>query len=236
MNIWEALYLLNPVLAAFLVTMILSCLLPSGFLKFPYNAVSLLASLGLICRGLTWFCHNKSLADYADVTNFHQLLIVDSTSSFACVLLGIAAFIYFLMAPRYLERKGMHTGEFYLLSLVSLAGMVLTVSTKHFTGLFLGIETMTIPLYFLMAMDRRHNEGRLAALKYLILGGLGSALLLYGIAMIYGATDPLNGSYSQKHTGKGAGGIHDQQLMEIGDIRITCQGFIVAKPSQASTD
>jgi len=181
----EALYFLNPVLIAFVLTLILAALLPAGFMKMPYNLVALIGSLALAIRGCKGLCHKL------DTSYFTDIVVNDAVTSFSCLFLGIAAFVFFTMAPRYLDRKGIHSGEFYLLSLVSLSGMVLTVSTRHFTGLIMGIETMTIPLYFIIAMDKSHNEGRLAALKYLILGGVGSSILIYGVALIYGDSGSL---------------------------------------------
>lgn len=188
LHLLEALYLLNPILIAFVVTMVLSCLLPAGYLKFPYNITAIIGSVFLAWRGCCLIENGNS--EHGPVF-FEGLVVNDAISGFAAVFLGIAGVVFFTMSPRYLERKGMHTGEFYLLSLVSMAGMVLTVCTRNFTGLILGIETMTIPLYFLISMDKSHNNGRLAALKYLVLGGVGTAILVFGVSLIYGATGSL---------------------------------------------
>ena len=85
------------------------------------------------------------------------------------------------------------TGELYALLLTSLGGMSLLVAAQNTVALFVGLELLSIPLYVLCATDRssirhRREHSIESGLKYLIIGAVGSATLLYGIAMIYGAT------------------------------------------------
>ena len=79
-------------------------------------------------------------------------------------------------------------GEYFALILSSVAGMVVLASAENLVTLFIGIELLSIPLYALCAAELRRGTSLEAGLKYLIVGSLGSATLLYGLAMIYGAT------------------------------------------------
>jgi len=84
-------------------------------------------------------------------------------------------------------REAAH-GEFYALLLSSLSGMSLLVAAQNTVALFIGLELLSIPLYVLCAAQMRREHSLESGLKYLIVGSVGSATLLYGIALIYGAT------------------------------------------------
>ncbi len=79
-------------------------------------------------------------------------------------------------------------GEFHALLLASTAGMVVLVGAEDLIALFLGFELLSIPLYVLCATELRRATSLESGLKYLIVGSVGSAVLLYGLALIYGAT------------------------------------------------
>ena len=84
-------------------------------------------------------------------------------------------------------REASH-GEFYALLLTSAAGMFVFVAAQNLVALFLGLELLSIPLYVLCATEMRRSTSLESGLKYLIIGSVGSATLLYGLAFIYGAT------------------------------------------------
>ena len=79
-------------------------------------------------------------------------------------------------------------GEYYALLLSSILGMVILVAAENFVVLFLGFELLSIPLYVLCATHMRREQSLESGLKYLIIGSVGSATLLYGLALLYGAT------------------------------------------------
>ncbi|MHB8533251.1 MAG: NADH-quinone oxidoreductase subunit N, partial [Solirubrobacteraceae bacterium] len=84
-------------------------------------------------------------------------------------------------------REAAH-GEFHALLLTSLAGMSLLAAAQNTVAVFVGLELLSIPLYVLCAAEMRREHSLESGLKYLIVGSVGSATLLYGIAMLYGAT------------------------------------------------
>ena len=93
-----------------------------------------------------------------------------------------------LLAWRSLAAREAAHGEFHALLLTSLAGMSLLASAQNTVVLFLGLELLSIPLYVLCATEMRREHSLESGLKYLIIGSVGSATLLYGLAMIYGAS------------------------------------------------
>jgi NADH-quinone oxidoreductase subunit N len=111
-----------------------------------------------------------------DLTNV--LSYVFGAGGAAAVLLSWRA-----VAPR----EAAH-GEYYALLLTSAAGMWVLVAAQNLVSLFLGLELLSIPLYVLCATEMRRATSLEAGLKYLIIGSVGSATLVYGLAFIYGAT------------------------------------------------
>jgi len=93
-----------------------------------------------------------------------------------------------LLGRAYLEREDLPGVEFYVLLLLSAAGGVVMVSANDLIVLFLGLEVLSLAVYVLAAMHLRRVESQEAAIKYFVLGAFSSAFLLYGIALVYGAT------------------------------------------------
>jgi NADH-quinone oxidoreductase subunit N len=98
---------------------------------------------------------------------------------------GIAAT---LLAWRHVAPREAAHGEFYALLLATTAGMFVLVAAQNLVSLFLGLELLSIPLYVLCATEMRREGSLEAGLKYLIVGSVGSATLLFGLAFVYGAT------------------------------------------------
>ena len=79
-------------------------------------------------------------------------------------------------------------GEYHSLLLFSVLGMAMLVSAQNLVTLFIGIELLSIPLYVLCASETRREGSLESGLKYLVVGSVGSATLVYGLALVYGAT------------------------------------------------
>ena len=103
-------------------------------------------------------------------------------------------------------------GEYYALLLTSVLGMVVLVAAQNFVVLFLGFELLSIPLYVLCATHIRREHSLESGLKYLIIGSVGSATLLYGLSLIYGAT----GSTDYAGVAEAASGVADDPLFLAG--------------------
>ncbi len=103
----------------------------------------------------------------------------------AATVLVAAAFVY---ARGNLEANDLHKGEFYLLGLFGLLGMLIMISANSLLTMYLGLETLALAQYALVALDRRNLTSAEAAMKYFVLGAIASGCLLYGISWVYGAT------------------------------------------------
>ncbi len=114
-----------------------------------------------------------------------MLIVLDAFSLFYLGLIFIATFFVTLLSYGYLERFDGHREEFYLLLLLATLGAAVLVSSNHFASFFLGLELLSVSLYSLIAY-LRSTANTEAGLKYLILAGVSSAFLLFGMALIYG--------------------------------------------------
>ena len=119
---------------------------------------------------------------------FNQTVAVDSFAIFFEIVFLALTLLVLMLAPAYLDRRGIQQGEFYVLLIAALAGMMLMVSAASLMTIFIGIELLSISLYILSAFLRQEERSQEAGLKYLLVGGFASGFLLYGMALLYGAT------------------------------------------------
>lgn len=99
--------------------------------------------------------------------------------------------VSFLYARDYLVRRGLFKGEFYVLGLFALLGVMVMISANSLLTLYLGVELLSLSLYALVAFDRDSGVAAESAMKYFVLGAMASGALLYGMSMIYGVTGSL---------------------------------------------
>ena len=97
----------------------------------------------------------------------------------------------FIYSRNYLIKSNLMKGEFFLLSLFGLLGMLIMISANSLLIMYLGLETLSLSLYALVAFDRNSSIAAESAMKYFILGAIASGSLLYGISWIYGVTGSL---------------------------------------------
>ena len=108
-------------------------------------------------------------------------------------VLNLGTLVTFLMAHKWLSREEnlVKQGEFYQLVLFTLLGMYLMISSGHFLMFFIGLELASVPMTALVAFDKKRSQSAEAGAKYILLALFSSALLLYGISLIYGVTGTL---------------------------------------------
>ena len=99
--------------------------------------------------------------------------------------------IAFLYARDYLRANDLHKGEYYILGLFGLLGMMIMISANSLLTMYMGLETLALSLYALVAIDRNNPVSAESAMKYFVLGAIASGSLLYGISWIYGVTGTL---------------------------------------------
>ena len=110
----------------------------------------------------------------------------DRLGAFAALIVAGAGALTVLLS--WGERRRDHVGEYYALLAAAGAGMIFFVTSSNLMTLFLGLEWFSIALYVLCAMDTHREASLESGLKYLIVGAFGSAILLFGSALVYGAT------------------------------------------------
>ena len=120
------------------------------------------------------------------------MAVLDNLTLFATLVIGYATGLVLLESIDYLKRRGMESGEFYILVLFAAAGMVIMAGANDLIVVFLGLETMSLALYVLAGFFRTEIQAGEASMKYFLLGAFASGFFLYGIALIYGATASTN--------------------------------------------
>lgn len=123
---------------------------------------------------------------------FSGMFVVDGMAAVLKIALTLCLLVGIVYSRDHLEKRGLFTGEYIMLSLFALLGMMVMVSANNFVTLYLGLEIQALSVYAMVALQRDSARATEAAMKYFILGALASGLLLYGISMVYGATGSLD--------------------------------------------
>jgi NADH-quinone oxidoreductase subunit N len=152
------------------------------FIK-PKWITAVLAALGLaISLGLTISQIGAS------GTAFNNMVVLDGFSIFIDALLLVSGLFSIALAYGYVKRMGIERGEYYTLLLFSIAGMMLMAQAADLIIVFLALEMLSIPLYVLAAFARPNTNSEEAGLKYFLLGAFSGGFVVYGIALVFGAT------------------------------------------------
>ncbi len=123
-------------------------------------------------------------SDYAPC-QVTTLLIVDRYSLFLSVLILLASIAVLVLSHSYLERRSGWREEFSLMLLLATLGAIVLVESSHFASFLLGLEILSVSLYVLIAYTSTERRALEAGLKYLVLAGASSAILLFGMALLY---------------------------------------------------
>lgn len=124
----------------------------------------------------------------AHIESFSGSVILDNFATFFKMIFLLAAGLAVLISDQYMEREGCNHGELYPLILFTVVGMMLMASGTDMMTIFLGLEVMSVSLYVLAGFNRTNKKSNEAGLKYFLLGAFSTGFLLYGMALIYGAT------------------------------------------------
>ena len=127
-----------------------------------------------------------------EIVGLQGMIAVDGVSLFATMILLFTATIVTLMSYHYLSERHIHRFEYYPLLLFATAGMVLLSSANDLILVFISLEVLSLALYVMVGLARRDSGSQEASLKYFLLGAFSSAVLLYGIALTFGATGTTN--------------------------------------------
>jgi NADH-quinone oxidoreductase subunit N len=182
---WFALAPVNALLAAATLALLCAVLVPRSWRK-PI-AASLSAVGYTVAFGFAVALYVRSAHGHGIVADAIRR---DRLAELATLIVAGAGLLATAISYRERSREE-HIGEYYALLAAVGAGMIFFVAANNLMTLFLGLEWFSIGLYILCAVDRDRLGGLEAALKYLVVGGFGSAVLLFGSALVYGASGAL---------------------------------------------
>ncbi len=199
----------------------------SNYLLLPI--VSFIGLIGAIIATIILFI----VGDHQSA--FNSMISSGQGSLYAYIIISSASALGILLSPAYLKRLNLvHQGEYYALMLLATIGMMIMAAAISFLTIFLGLEMLSLALYILCGFVARRTSSQESGMKYFLLSSFASAFLLYGIALIYGATGNTSFSAIMKFVSSHA---HSSTLMLIG-MGLLIVGFafkVSAVPFQAWT-
>ena len=125
------------------------------------------------------------------VTAFSGTFVRDGMGDMLKIFVYIVTFVLFLYSKSYLKARDMFKGEYFVLGLFGVLGMMVMISAQSFLTIYLGLELLSLCMYAMVALQRDSIIASESAMKYFVLGAIASGMLLYGMSMIYGATGSL---------------------------------------------
>ncbi len=163
-------------------------LLVDLFLTERTRWVTFVLSL-LTLAGASWI---TTVTGFSERTvGWHGTYVADPLSSLLKIVAYGAVAVAFLYGHGYLQVRRILKGEYYVLGLFALLGIMVLISANSLVTLYLGVELLALSLYALVAFDRDSGIAAEAAIKYFVLGSIASGALLYGMSIIYGVTGSL---------------------------------------------
>jgi NADH-quinone oxidoreductase subunit N len=173
----------------FVLTMACSILVVEAFVGQQFRQLSyVLSQLTLLGAALiSW-----NMLDAETVVVLGGTFVHDPMAALLKTSIFLVTFGAFIYARGYLTSKGSLRGEYYVLGLFAVLGMMVMISAHSLLTIYLGLELLSLSLYAMVAFDRNSSPASEAAMKYFVLGALASGMLLYGMSMLYGATGSLD--------------------------------------------
>ena len=173
----------------FLTTAICVILLVDAFLEQRHRMMTFrLAILALIGAALC----SAFIVPEGSITILNEAFIADPAGNILKLFSYLVVALVFLYSRDYLVRAGLFKGEFFILGLFGLLGVMVMISANNLLILYLGLELLSLSLYALVAFDRESGVAAESAMKYFVLGAIASGTLLYGISVLYGVTGTID--------------------------------------------
>lgn len=133
-----------------------------------------------------------NLLDVPRTLIFSGVAVADSLGHVLKLFAYLITAVVFVYSRDYLRERGLFKGEFFVLGLFGLLGIMVMVSAHNFLSLYLGLELLSLAQYALVAFDRESKVASESAMKYFVLGSIASGILLYGMSILYGITGSLD--------------------------------------------
>ena len=165
------------------------------------GSVFLLAQASLVASAVLCI----ALFPQEPVTTFNGSFKSDAMSAVLKVFVILVTYFVLFYSKIYLDARELFKGEYFVLTLFAVLGMMILVSAGSLLTLYLGLELMSLSLYALVALNRESHTASEAAMKYFVLGALASGSLLYGMSLLYGATGTLELERIREFSTDGAG-------------------------------
>ncbi len=181
------LYLLSPELSLTLlalVVMMVDLFVKRRVVTVAVALIGLIIPLAFSISLAVMIANNTLVKNHA----FFNMLVVDSYAVFFQIVFLIIAAVMILASYSYVGKYVKAEGEFYTLMLLSVTGMMLMASTGELISIYISLELTSIPLYVMAGLIRGSERSAEASVKYVLLGAMSSAILLYGFALLYGLT------------------------------------------------
>lgn len=163
-----------------------ACVLLMADLFIPKDRKSITAFLAALGLAVTLRFTLTQIGQ--ENTGYQGMVTLDGFSTFINALLLVSGLLGIALAYGYVKRMGLERGEYYTLLLFSVAGMMLMAQAADLIVVFLALELLSIPLYVLAAFSRNKAESEEAGLKYFLLGAFATGFVVYGTALVFGAT------------------------------------------------
>ncbi len=181
---------LSPMLVLMVGAIVLVAVVALRSDKLPRSVCAIytvvVAGLALVASYVVW--HRVTSPRHGPITAVSGAIGVDHFTVFVGGLICVAVILSALLADGYLRREQLDEPEMFILMLLAASGGMILGSANDLIVTFLGVEILSIASYVMAAMHMRRMSSLEAGLKYFVLGAFSSAFLLYGIALVYGAT------------------------------------------------
>ena len=158
-----------------------------GFLKSNRIILPAVIVFLAIVFGVNFMDWNNGPQSY-----FNQMLVIDNFSVAFSAVMVLSMLLIIPFSRNYIVAENPHLAEFYSILLLSLVGAIMMVSYENLLMLFIGIEILSIAMYVMAGSHKKELRSNEASLKYLLMGSFATGILLFGIALIYGASGSFN--------------------------------------------
>ncbi len=172
----------------FLAAAICAVLLVDVFLSDRTRWVTYALSL-LTLAGCAWMTLRYGVDQR--VIAFDGMYVADPMGDLLKLFSYGTVAVSFMYSREYLQRRGLFKGEYFVLGLMALLGIMVMVSAGNLLTVYLGVELLSLALYAMVAFDRDSGIAAESAMKYFVLGAISSGMLLYGFSIVYGIAGTL---------------------------------------------
>jgi NADH-quinone oxidoreductase subunit N len=178
------------VLTPYILLTVWACVLLLVDIFIPKDRKGITASLAALGLALALGFTLSQIG--VEDTGFFGMVVLDGFSTFVNALLLVSGLLGVALAYGYVKRMGIERGEYYTLLLFSVTGMMLMAQAADLIIVFLALELLSIPLYVLAAFSRTRVQSEEAGMKYFLLGAFATGFVVYGTALVFGASGSTN--------------------------------------------